>query len=74
MRLWLVLLLLSLPGECSGGSGDLVPPGTGQGTESYPRQRGGVISGEMRGGFVNLFSKSTLGSYFVPGIHQPLRT
>lgn len=36
MRLWLVLLLLSLPGECGGGSGDLVPLGQGSGLRVIP--------------------------------------
>ena len=73
MRPRLVLLLLSLPGECGRGS-EAGTHEAGQRTKSFPRQKGRcLISGEMRCGFVDLFSKNTLGSYFVPGIHQTLR-
>lgn len=78
--MWLppALLLLSLPGECSWGLGNLEL----QGQEGAPRAAvpgtrgggGGVMSGKTRGGFVSALSKSALGSCFEPGMCQTLRT
>lgn len=63
--MWLLspaLFFLSLPGEHRGGPRELRATEAGQGQKaSVPGTRGGVVSGEMRGGFIHSLSKSVWG-------------